>query len=166
MFRRWRRPQLALLALVLAVAIGYGVNALRHDGSTSGSAATSTSAAASPASSHSSAKVTTTATSPAATAKSTLPAGLVALSSLPAQATETVRLIQKGGPFPYSQDGVVFGNNEKLLPLHASGYYHEYTVVTPGADTRATRRIITGSAGEFYYTSDHYESFQRVDVTR
>jgi ribonuclease T1 len=148
-FRRWRRPQLALLALVLAIGIGYGANALRHDGSTSGASTTSTSA-----------------TRSSATAKSSVAAGLVALSSLPSQASDTVRLIQRGGPFPYSQDGVVFGNNEKLLPLHDRGYYHEYTVITPGADTRATRRIITGSAGEFYYTGDHYETFQRVDITK
>jgi ribonuclease T1 len=77
-----------------------------------------------------------------------------------------VQLIVHGGPFPYSQDGVVFDNNEHLLPTQKRGYYHEYTVPTPGADTRATRRIITGSAGQYYYTDDHYETFERVDVSR
>ncbi len=91
----------------------------------------------------------------------------VALSSLPVQAAQTVALIKKGGPFPYPHnDGVVFSNNEHRLPRESSGYYHEYTVPTPGASTRGTRRIITGKAGEFYYTGDHYEHFERVDVAR
>ncbi len=147
MFRRWRRPQLALIALVLAVGIGYTVTALRDTGSTSNTTAqpsSSSSASQSP----SSARTAT-----------------VALSSLPPQVAQTVRLIKAGGPFPYSQDGVVFDNNEHLLDAHARGYYHEYTVPTPGASDRATRRLVTGQAGEFYYTDDHYESFRRVDLT-
>ncbi len=88
-----------------------------------------------------------------------------ALSSLPAQATDTANLIHQGGPFPYPRnDGVVFQNREGLLPAKASGYYHEYTVITPGASTRGTRRIITGgtpltSPPNWYYTGDHYASF-------
>jgi ribonuclease T1 len=89
----------------------------------------------------------------------------VALSSLPAQATDTYRLIRKGGPYPYQQDGTVFGNREGLLPSCSSGYYHEYTVITPGASTRGTRRIITGGRGEYFYTGDHYASFQLIDVS-
>lgn len=89
-----------------------------------------------------------------------------ALSTLPPQATDTVRLIQHGGPFPYAQDGAVFANIERRLPLRSRGYYHEYTVRTPGSPDRGGRRIITGGSGEFYYTADHYESFHRVDVNR
>jgi guanyl-specific ribonuclease Sa len=91
----------------------------------------------------------------------------VALSSLPPQAAVTVRLIERGGPFPYPHnDGVVFHNAEGHLPKEPDGYYREYTVPTPGADTRGARRIITGRAGTFYYTGDHYESFVKVDVQR
>ena len=89
-----------------------------------------------------------------------------ALSSLPSQATDTVRLIQRGGPYPYSQDGTVFGNREGVLPARSSGYYHEYTVITPGSSDRGARLIVTGSSGEYYYTGDHYESFVVVDVSR
>ncbi|GHF14242.1 hypothetical protein GCM10017786_54920 [Amycolatopsis deserti] len=89
---------------------------------------------------------------------------VVALSSLPAEATDTYELIQQGGPYPYEQDGTVFGNREGLLPACASGYYHEYTVETPGSDDRGARRIVTGSAGEYFYTADHYASFDLVDV--
>ncbi len=86
----------------------------------------------------------------------------IAVSALPAQARTTIALIKAGGPYPYSQDGGVFGNNERLLPKERRGYYHEYTVPTPGESDRGARRIITGAAGEFYYTGDHYASFRRI----
>ncbi|RJQ76113.1 ribonuclease [Pseudonocardiaceae bacterium YIM PH 21723] len=87
------------------------------------------------------------------------------LSSLPSQATDTVNLIKKGGPYPYKQDGTVFGNKEKVLPNCQSGYYHEYTVKTPGSSTRGARRIVTGDGTRLYfYTDDHYESFSLVNV--
>ncbi|GGM40509.1 hypothetical protein GCM10012275_09330 [Longimycelium tulufanense] len=88
----------------------------------------------------------------------------VALSSLPPEATDTVRLIQRGGPFPYPRDGTVFGNREGLLPGCPGGYYHEYTVKTPGSATRGARRIVTGHRGEYFYTPDHYRSFVLVNI--
>jgi ribonuclease T1 len=81
---------------------------------------------------------------------------------LPAQARETIALIQRGGPFPYRQDGAVFQNRERLLPRKPNGYYHEYTVETPGSPDRGARRIIAGGEGELYYTDDHYDSFRQV----
>ncbi|GAB17670.1 putative guanyl-specific ribonuclease [Gordonia effusa NBRC 100432] len=90
------------------------------------------------------------------------------LSSLPSQATDTVDLIHSGGPFPYpNNDGVVFANREGILPSAASGYYHEYTVITPGSSTRGARRIVTGgtpltSPPHYYYTGDHYVSFCEI----
>jgi ribonuclease T1 len=128
--RRLRRPQIALIALVAALALGYAINAVRGEHHTG------------------------------------LRPGTVALSSLPAQASDIVHLIVAGGPFPYPQDGVVFNNAERRLPDEPRGYYREYTVPTPGSADRGARRIITGKNGEYYYTPDHYESFRRVDVTR
>lgn len=89
-------------------------------------------------------------------------------ASLPAQAREMVQRINQGGPFEHSQDGVVFGNYEGLLPKQPRGYYHEYTVETPGARTRGARRIITGGTPPvvWYYTEDHYRSFHRFAVAR
>jgi ribonuclease T1 len=86
----------------------------------------------------------------------------VALATLPPEAAQTVALIEAGGPFPYDRDGVVFENREGLLPAESSGYYHEYTVPTPGAGDRGARRIIEGSGGELYWTDDHYQSFERI----
>lgn len=88
----------------------------------------------------------------------------VGLSTLPPEATDTVNLILAGGPYPYPQDGGVFQNREGILPACSLGYYHEYTVVTPGSSTRGARRFITGSAGEYFYTSDHYASFELVNI--
>ncbi|MFE3270564.1 ribonuclease domain-containing protein [Streptomyces sp. NPDC059215] len=89
-------------------------------------------------------------------------AGTVREARLPAEARATLALIDRGGPFPYARDGVVFGNFERLLPSHPRGYYHEYTVRTPGERDRGARRIVTGENGEIYYTDDHYKSFRAV----
>ena len=83
-------------------------------------------------------------------------------AELPKEARETLALIRAGGPFPYPQDGRTFQNREKLLPQRSRGYYREYTVRTPGARDRGARRIVSGNGGEFYYTADHYRSFQRI----
>ena len=86
----------------------------------------------------------------------------IALADLPKEARQTIVLIRKGGPFPYKRDGIVFGNFERRLPAHERGYYREFTVRTPGSRDRGARRVISGKAGELYYSDDHYESFKRV----
>lgn len=86
----------------------------------------------------------------------------VAASTLPHEAQHTLELISHGGPFPYRQDGAIFQNRERRLPRHPSGYYHEYTVETPGSADRGARRLITGEAGEIFYTDDHYNTFVQV----
>lgn len=87
----------------------------------------------------------------------------VELDTLPPEAAETVALIDQGGPFPYPEkDGTTFSNREGVLPDQGDGYYKEYTVPTPGSDDRGARRIVTGSGGEFYWTDDHYRSFERI----
>jgi ribonuclease T1 len=92
---------------------------------------------------------------------------LVALASLPPEAQATHRLIHQGGPFPYSKDGTVFFNRERLLPAQPRGHYREYTVRTPGARNRGARRIVCGGRPPTrpdvcFYTADHYASFSRI----
>jgi guanyl-specific ribonuclease Sa len=136
--RRARRPLVALVALVAALAVGYGVRT--WDGNGAGRPTLG----------------------PTATSAAEVP-----LSQLPQQAATTIRLIEQGGPFPYpANDGVVFHNFEHRLPSEPDGYYHEYTVPTPGSPDRGARRIITGANGAFWYTGDHYGTFERVDVSR
>ncbi len=136
---RVRRPLLALIALVLALAVGYAIQAAQSDD---------------PAPRHS-------ATSSVAASAS------VPLSSLPKQVAQTLALIEHDGPFPYPpNDGAIFHNNEHVLRSEPDGYYREYTVPTPGSADRGARRVITGKNGELYYTANHYVSFVRVEPAR
>jgi ribonuclease T1 len=92
--------------------------------------------------------------------------GTVSASALPAEARTTLARIRAGGPFPYSRDGVVFNNRERLLPPEPRGYYREYTVPTPRERSRGARRIVCGGAvstlSECYYSDDHYQSFRKI----
>ncbi len=97
--------------------------------------------------------------------RSSLP--IIALSELPPQAQAIERLIRSGGPFSERQDGMVFGNRERRLPLRPRGHYREYTVPTPGAVDRGARRIICGGAQRrapeaCFFTADHYATFSRI----
>ena len=83
----------------------------------------------------------------------------ISLDDLPPEALVTLDAIVRGGPFPYDQDGIVFGNREGILPDADRGYYREYTVETPGLSHRGARRIVTGDSGEIYYTDTHYDRF-------
>ena len=155
------------LAAVVAVLLGAAVLVAcgKSDGatpSTGGGTGTRTSAAPAP---------TFTGAAPSAgpadaaklapaSPTTSLPTEVVA--RLPKQAVDTLRLIAAGGPFPYSQDGVTFSNREGILPTHKSGWYHEYTVVTPGSSNRGARRIIAAQDGGRFYTDDHYASFREV----
>ena len=98
----------------------------------------------------------------ASLARGTAPISDIALADLPREAQATLALIRAGGPFPHARDNNVFGNREKILPSRSRGYYREYTVPTPGARDRGTRRIVAGAAGEYYYTGDHYNTFRRI----
>ena len=86
----------------------------------------------------------------------------IAVADLPPEAQQTLREIERGGPFAYARDGVVFGNYEHALPKRPRGYYHEYTVKTPGRHNRGIRRIVAGRVGEYYYSADHYQTFRRI----
>ncbi len=93
--------------------------------------------------------------------------GVVHDAELPAQARTMERLILAGGPFVHPKDGVMFANREHRLPVMRRGYYHEYTVPTPGARNRGARRIICGGnqptePDACFYTEDHYNSFHRI----
>jgi len=138
-----------LIAAVLAGCAPWGATA--SPSGASAAAQTASSPVASP---------TPDPTGPSVDPLSGLP--IVAAADLPREARTILGKIAAGGPYAYSQDGVVFQNREGVLPRRASGYYHEYTVPTPGSADRGTRRIVTGGAGEQYYTDDHYASFRRI----
>jgi ribonuclease T1 len=91
---------------------------------------------------------------------------VVAARELPREARDVLVRIESGGPFTYERDGVVFGNRERILPARPRGYYHEYTVHTPGAHSRGARRIVCGGPARApdacFYSDDHYQSFRRI----
>jgi len=94
------------------------------------------------------------------------PISTITIAELPKQGAQTYALIHQGGPFAHAKDGVVFGNRERLLPAQKRGFYHEYTVSTPGSKNRGAKRIVCGGqpkAPEIcYYTADHYASFRKI----
>jgi len=145
---RTRRPLLALLLLGVLLAGGYLLSFLDADDPVRGAGPVATS------------------TAPGADRSQPGTgdgARIVRSADLPAEARQVLRLIEDGGPFPYEQDGGVFGNYERLLPEQPRGWYREYTVPTPGERDRGARRIVAGRDGTLYYTADHYDSFARID---
>jgi ribonuclease T1 len=90
----------------------------------------------------------------------------VVVAQLPREARDVLALVHAGGPFRFERDGVTFGNRERSLPTRKRGYYHEYTVATPGERTRGARRIVCGGPRRTpevcYYSDDHYATFRRI----
>lgn len=180
---RTRRPLLALLLLGVLLAAGYLLSFVDTDEAAPGTAApgaTATSAGPPTAGPTRTAATRTAATRTPATrtavatrtpaTRTSAPArtpadglGTVRAAELPSEARRVLRLIDAGGPFPYDQDGSVFGNYERLLPAKTRGWYREYTVPTPGERDRGARRIVAGRDGTLYWTADHYDSFARID---
>lgn len=101
-----------------------------------------------------------------AQAKGTEPKVAIHIDELPSNARTTLKLIKAGGPYPYERDGVVFQNRERAIPDKPRGYYHEFTVKTPGSHDRGARRIVCGgesrSLDDCYYSDDHYRSFRKI----
>ncbi|MFD5094096.1 ribonuclease domain-containing protein [Amycolatopsis thailandensis] len=157
MFNR-RRITAALIGLIVLVLAGWFVkDGISGDDTKSSSAPASSSAQAKPSGAAAKGKV--------AGEESGLP--VKPLTGLPSQASDTWKLIEAGGPYPYPRnDDVTFQNREKVLPAKNSGYYREYTVKTPGSPDRGARRLVTGTGKELYYTEDHYKSFVVVDPSR
>lgn len=89
---------------------------------------------------------------------------VIAAADLPKEGRDTLAQIRQGGPHPYTKDGSIFSNRERILPSQPRGYYREYTVKTPGARDRGARRIICGGKQQLscYYTGDHYASFKII----
>lgn len=144
----------AALALVVVLVLAlWWVGRSGGEDASGGAGATSTSSSTASTASRTSASAPTSAS------------GLdtVAVADLPREARTTLALIEAGGPFPYERDGVVFQNREGILPAQPRGWYHEYTVRTPGEDDRGARRIVTGRDGTAYWSADHYASFAVIE---
>lgn len=83
---------------------------------------------------------------------------------------------------PFKQDGQIFSNKEKKLPVMPYGYYQEYTLIVPkDADhtfyvgntqytaypsysVRGPERLVIGGGQRIYYTPTHYDSFVEIKI--
>jgi ribonuclease T1 len=74
----------------------------------------------------------------------------------------TIERIAAGRRLRFPNDGTTFQNRENRLPRRPPGYYREWVVPTPKEPGPGPQRVITGDAGEVWYTSDHYRSFRRI----
>ncbi len=157
---RGRAAAAVVVALLLA---GCGTGTTTSGGSSSGAAKASTSAKASSSAPKPSGRTGASSNASSSAAPSN-PSTLATIreSELPAEGKKTLQLIRQGGPFPYSRDGIHFGNYEKALPAKSGSYYKEYTVKTPGDSTRGPQRIIVGQGSEKYFTADHYATFKFI----
>lgn len=76
---------------------------------------------------------------------------------------ETLKRIDGGQRFKeFPNDGSIFQNREKRLPAKEREYYQEWVHRTPGLSGPGPQRVVTGRAGEAYYTPDHYSRFIKV----
>ncbi len=151
---------IAVLSAAIVGACSSGSDAAAIKGPETASFATQASSAATP-------EATTAATPIASPRFAEAPPSdwdgpTVHLDQLSAAALETLMLIAADGPYPYDQDGSTFQNREGILPDRPSGFYHEYTVQTPGSPDRGARRLVVGGDDAAYYTDDHYDSFRFV----
>lgn len=74
-----------------------------------------------------------------------------------------------GGSVERYQDGAAiggdrFGNREGLLPTANGRKYTECDIGTLGASSRGAKRLVFSNDGLYFYTDDHYESFDEVIV--
>ncbi|HEY3270345.1 MAG TPA: ribonuclease domain-containing protein [Geothrix sp.] len=88
--------------------------------------------------------------------------------SVPAHARETLAYIRQHGYAPSGYvGGRIFGNYEGVLPRYDTRRkrieYREWDV-QPKAEgrNRGAERLVTGSDGRVWYTSDHYRTFIEV----
>ena len=58
-----------------------------------------------------------------------------------------------------------FGNREGLLPEAAGRSYTECDIDTDGQTSRGAKRLVFSNDGLYFYTEDHYETFDELYVT-
>lgn len=90
-------------------------------------------------------------------------------NKIPAYAIETLKYVRERERAPDGfEGGRNFGNYERLLPQREKGgkaiKYREWDV-KPRVQgrNRGAERLVTGSDGSAWYTSDHYKSFLPVE---
>lgn len=76
----------------------------------------------------------------------------------------TLDRIRKGEKLKHRNDGAIFRNREKLLPIRDDrDYYREFVHKMKDLPFPGPQRIVIGKNGAVFYTGDHYKSFVRVN---
>ncbi len=57
-----------------------------------------------------------------------------------------------------------FSNREELLPKESGRTYTECDLNTHGSNSRGAERLVFSNDGLYFYTKDHYESFEQIWV--
>lgn len=84
--------------------------------------------------------------------------------------TEAKELGWEGGSVEKYKEGAAiggdtFGNREGLLPEEDGRTYTECDLDTDGENSRGAKRLVFSNDGLYFYTEDHYETFDEVIVT-
>ncbi len=87
----------------------------------------------------------------------------------PRNVKSTLNRVRSNNKLSHNNDGTVFGNYSRRLPVKPSGYYFEFvhwpwlTIARPyGMNFPGPMRVILGKGGEVYFTGDHYSTFHHV----
>jgi guanyl-specific ribonuclease Sa len=89
----------------------------------------------------------------------------------PIDLNPTLERIRAGKKLEHKNDGAVFLNRERLLPVQKDRqYYREFVVWDPAFNAKhkikvrfpGPQRVVIGKKGEVYYTGDHYSSWKKV----
>ena len=75
----------------------------------------------------------------------------------------------EGGSVEAFQEGAAiggdrFGNREGLLPQKDGRTYTECDLDTNGAKSRGAKRLVFSNDDLYFYTEDHYETFDQVEI--
>jgi len=84
--------------------------------------------------------------------------------------SEARKLGWEGGSVEKYKEGAAiggdsFGNREGLLPKEKGRTYTECDIDTDGEKSRGAKRLVFSNDGLYFYTEDHYESFDEVTVS-
>ncbi len=75
----------------------------------------------------------------------------------------TIDRIRAGKKLNHNNDGSIFTNVQKRLPVSTdSQYYREFVHQMNGFPFPGPQRVVIGKRGEVFYTGDHYSTFFRV----
>jgi guanyl-specific ribonuclease Sa len=81
----------------------------------------------------------------------------------PLDLNPTLRRIRQGKTLRHRNDGAIFLNRERLLPVSKDReFYREFVIEKKGWPFPGPTRLIISKKGDVYFTGDHYKTFTKV----